>query len=435
MRMTVVLLALCSTWSSAQQETFDVVAFKAPAGWTREATPAAIGFKRINPEARTWAQLAVYRSVESKGSIERDAVSEWEDIVRKPHPDASKPKVSDRPAIGEWKVKLASGQFGFEGASVSTTLVTFSNGRRAASVLATSISSEFTGDMTKFLGSLTAAGAAEASPPATPVASNYQFSSTTFEDGWVASEAREGVLLKKGSSAVLLHFPVEYTDATRNLDDQPRVLHFWNTLVSPRHRVPTVNVKKSEGYDRVYFGEGDGTDSSGGPVHVALLITSENGFARCIELVTPDAASFGQQFPNFERIRAMSNANKFNVGARDLTGTWANSSANYGQYVNAITGDSAGMRGVSKSESFVFRADGTYAYKLVAASGQIGAQQIGKENKQGKFSVGNWELTTRDSDGVTSVYSAQFEVVRGGRVLHLQHKQLSGMSFHLVRRP
>ena len=74
MRLTMLLLAFSSTCSLAQ-ETFDLITFKAPAGWTRNATPAVINFKRLNTEERTWAQLAVYRSVESRGSAERD--SRW----------------------------------------------------------------------------------------------------------------------------------------------------------------------------------------------------------------------------------------------------------------------------------------------------------------------------------------------------------------------
>ncbi len=444
MRLTVAVVALLPTLCLAQQETLDVFTFTPPPGWQRQAKNNVVIFSTVNQADRSWGQIAVYKSTASKGSAAQDVASEWQELVARPLKPVAPPQVDDGPAVGAWKLKTAVGSFPFGGGEGTAMLFTFSASGRAASVLTTTNSREFMGAVSQFMGGLTLSGGGGAKtpgpvaaplPPSAPMNSAFQFTTTTFDEGWVATEVREGVALRKGSSAVLLHFSVPYDDQTRNLDEEPRVLHFWNLLVTPRFAVPRVTVRRTErGYAPVYFGEGDGTDASGRPVHVALMITSEAGAARCTELVTPNAATLVQQFPNDEVVKQLSVFNKFNVGPRDLPGgTWSNASSAYGQYVVASTGASAGMRGTSTHDKFVFRADGTFHSEYVGASGQVGNQQFHSEKKDGVFKVGNWELTTTDGDGKTTVYSAQFEVVRGGRVLHLQNKQFSGLQLHLAR--
>jgi hypothetical protein len=442
MRSALALAVLLPSLCLAQQETFDVLSFTAPAGWRREVKENVIIFSTVDQTTRAWSQIAVYRSTASKGTVARDVESEWQELVVKPL-QAGPPRVADGPPLGGWKMKSAVGTFSFKGNEGSAMLFTFSSGTRAASVMSTSNGRQFAAETSQFMGTLSLSGSpARGAPPPPPptvmaappqAASGFAFASTNFDDGWVATEVREGVLVRKADTSVLLHFLVPFTDETRNLDDQPRVLHFWNLLVSPRYTVPRVNVRSEPGYARIYFGEGDGTDAAGQRVHVTLMISSENGAARCTELVAPDAATLARQFPTSERISQMATHNKFNVGARDLPGRWSSASSAYGQYVVASTGASAGMRGVSMNDKFIFKPDGTYHFEFIGASGQVGSQQILSEKKDGVFKLGNWELTTSDSDGKTTVYSAQFEVVRGGRVLHLQNKQFSGTQFHLTR--
>ena len=180
--------------------------------------------------------------------------------------------------------------------------------------------------------------------------------------------------ITKGGTAVLLHYGIQYTDETRNLDENKRIEHYWNLLISPRYRVSNINVAPTDygKYDRVYFGEADGTEiSTGTRAHIALMITSENGFANCVEIITPDKATLTQQFPNYDKIKEMNNYNKFAVSAKDLPGTWENSSAVYSQYYNTNTGNYAGMGGVSTYDKFIFRSINTFHYKYIGVSGMM----------------------------------------------------------------
>jgi hypothetical protein len=53
----------------------------------------------------------------------------------------------------------------------------------------------------------------------------------------------------------------------------------------------------------------------------------------------------------------------------------------------------------------------------------------------GALTVSPWEIVmTKRFDGKTSTFWAQYEAVRGGRVLHLTDKTASGMQYHLGRK-
>lgn len=266
-------------------------------------------------------------------------------------------------------------------------------------------------------------------------APGFAFTATNFDDGWVATEDPAGVLVQKADTRVLLHFTVEYTDATRNLDELARVLHFWNLLVGPRYQVEHIAVRPHEsGVGVPYFGAGEGIDrQSRQKVHVALFLVSDNGRARCTEIVTPDAEGFRRQFPDDASMQRMVDYNKFAVGASDLPGSWSDSGSAYGQYYYASTGQSAGMIGAATADKFVLRADGSYEHEYVGVGGQIGAQRVAQGKTRGRYQVRDWQFSTVASDGKETAYAAQFEVVRGGRILHLQNEKYSSLRYHLVK--
>ena len=52
----------------------------------------------------------------------------------------------------------------------------------------------------------------------------------------------------------------------------------------------------------------------------------------------------------------------------------------------------------------------------------------------GNYTVTNWDITTtKQFEGKTKVFWAQFEAVRGGRVLNLTEKEATAMNYHLVK--
>lgn len=440
MRQLAVGLMLVAVAGPAWAETWGLATFTPPAGWTREQAGEALGFKRV--EGARWARVVIYGAVPSRPS--GDLEPDWKDLVVKPYHPTSFQKGESTRGQG-FTLATGAGSFPWGDGEALALLFTFTlESGYAQSVLYIGSGRDFVPEATKVVESMrfTAGPKAAAPGPAptptpAPVASTkggYQFVTTSFDDGWVATATDDGVALRKGATRAFLHFPVAWTDETRHMGDQERVLHFWNLLVSPRWRVPTVATRPTEaGVGQISFGEGDGTDPQGQPVHVALAYQSENGNAYGVEVVTRDAASFRAEFPTLERMMVLRAMNKFDVAAKDLGGSWSGGGAAFAEYVNSGTGLSAGWSGASVSDTFTF-SGGRFTHAWSGFSQQGGVARGASGKRQGKVSVASWTVTLTDDEGRSDAYRAQFELVRGQRVLHLVHQKFSGQAYHLVRR-
>jgi hypothetical protein len=141
-----------------------------------------------------------------------------------------------------------------------------------------------------------------------------------------------------------------------------------------------------------------------------------------------------RQFPDQERIEALLNYNKFSVTLADLSGTWDESSSSAINMYNTITGAYAGMSTTAADNSFVFNADGTYSSRHSGAFGMTSNLTYYDSNYKGRLTVSPWEITlTNRFEGKTETFWAQYEAVRGGRILHLTNKEAGGMRYRLAR--
>jgi hypothetical protein len=183
---------------------------------------------------------------------------------------------------------------------------------------------------------------------------------------------------------------------------------------------------------------------AGKNVFVVLFKRGKSGW---IEFICPDKASFSKNFnldqskleyyttfETWEPLKRMASYNKFAVAASDLTGKWASWSGSNVQYVNAYTGLDAGMGHAQSGNEIVFNANGTYnrEYKGVSGSPGGGNKYYGEKNN-GNAIVGNWEVQLTNSfKGETHVFAAQFEAVKGGRILHLYRGNIEEMHLYKV---
>ncbi len=422
----------------AQEETFDLVTYSAPKGWKKEIKEGNyVLFTNINQAV--YCQIYVMHSIAGKGNLDADFDSEWQALVVKSYNPAGKPQITEVTEENGWKAKAGVASFTYNNGESYVILTTMSGFGKALSILALSNSQDYMPDIDAFLSSVNLSKLSENiqvknSVVKSPVNSKYAFTSTNFDDGWIATDQSNWVEVSKGSTIVRLHFGIEYTDATRGMDDNKMIEHFWNLLLSPRYRVGNINVTPTDMYNRIYFGESLATEvSTGKKVYLSLMIYSENGFAKCIEILTTDKASLSQAFPDYDKIKQMHNYNKFAVSLKDLPGIWENSSSAYGQYYYSNTGNYAGMAGVSMYSKFTLKPDNTYDYEYAGTSGMMGNQQVHTEKTNGKYSAGNWEFTSIEKNGEKTEYHAQFEIVRGGRILHLVNKKYSGLAYHLTK--
>ena len=288
--------------------------------------------------------------------------------------------------------------------------------------------------------------------PATPAHSGtYQFHTTNFDDGWTATAQPDWVEVSKGNIKVLLHFSNASIDMS-SMQTPTINANAWNTLVAPRYK-DKQNFYAFNGNMSYWRSSGISatlTDAKGVQHFVVLFRRGSGAF---IEFITPDQATFEKEFgisfvasndqnlinsydESWLKMDNMQNRNKFAVAPADLIGNWSESSGSYAQMYNVYTGNYAGMNAVSNSAEFWIAADGSYRSQHSGASGMVGSQTFFTQKYNGRYTMnGNWEVSfTNRHNGKTDTYWCQFEIVRGGRILHLQDKTASGMQYHLTKK-
>lgn len=441
-------LAFCARCLAQTSETFDIATFQPPKGWQRQDKDGVVIFNTSNEQKGTYAMIMLFASGDSSGNAKNDFDGDWAEFIAGQMAVKGKPETEPATKADGWDVVTGGTGFENELGPAAVLMSTYSGFGKTFSAAAIFNSQDNVPDIDAFAASLklkkpepkqqvkSNLPAGNRDTPIKTASTGFAFTTSNFDDGWNAIDTADWVQVSKGATTVLLHYGIQYTDATRNFDDNKRIEHYWNLLISPRYRVSNINVAKTDygKYDRVYFGEADGVEiSTGKKAHIALMITSENGFANCIEIITPDKAALTQQFPNYDKMKEMNNYNKFAVSAKDLPGTWENSSAIYSQYYNTNTGNYAGMGGVSINAKFIFKSNGTFHFDYIGVSGMMGTPNVHTEKRDGKFTVNNWEMTITDKKGIPIGYSAQFAALRGGRVLYLQNKQSSGLKYQLYK--
>ncbi len=270
------------------------------------------------------------------------------------------------------------------------------------------------------------------SAPAT--ADGFTFNTINFDDGWTSTIAPDYVKVTKGTIQVLLYYSYELNDEIRASNLEMRD-YFWNLLVVPNYNVKSaVPLIESLSYFKVHFTEGEAIDKTGKPVYLAMTVLVNSGIATPVLAITPDKNSYAQQFPEPKNLGSMTGYNRFAVGTNDVAGSWTASSGSSVSLYNSYTGNYAGMNYASSSDQFTFNADGTYSSKHSGASSMYGTTTVFTQEYKGKLTITNWDMsmTNRWKDA-TENFHISFEVVRGGRILHLQSKTASGIQYHLVK--
>jgi len=268
-----------------------------------------------------------------------------------------------------------------------------------------------------------------------PSGNSFTFTTINFDDGWTSTVETDFVKVSKGNLNVQLYYSFEITDEMRNSSLEFSE-YFWNLLVVPNYSVRSAQ-RLVEGvtYFRTYFIEGEAVNPrTGMPCYLALNVLVNSGVATPVLAIATDKNTYVQQFPQPKNLGDMTGYNKFAVSARDIVGNWSSNSSSGVNLYNTYTGNYAGMNSTQSADSFVFNSDGTYSSKHSGASSVYGTNTVYSQEYTGKLTVTNWDITmTNRFKDATNIYFAQFEVVRGGRILHLQDKTSSGMRYHLTK--
>jgi hypothetical protein len=595
-----------------QKETFDIITYSPPKDWKKEVTENIVSYSIVNNLDKTWCQIGIVKSTNSKGSIEQDFESEWSQLAATPYNITDPPHTSDVSTADGWKIQSGSGQFMFNNTKAAAILTTFSGYGRCVSIIATTGNQRHLNDIENFIGHIELKNLSEQSPqtsgntnsdilgtwgisasdqssyrvnnavmnyitrqytfnpdgtysfvskafdpfmdkillgkengtyqisgnnlsinpiksvleawskkdgkdewgirlsmqnnqlekvtyqytkhyfsgtkewsvvlqadkqtqrdgaysggsafnnawiysppcsqcliempggqeitsedaktiPAQQTSANdFAFTSTNFDDGWVATVKDDWVQVTKGATIVLIHYPNKQTDAyTSVLMDGLK--NAWNVLVAPKYSSGSnFEFKPLTNWEPIEFAEADMVEkSSGRQVHVVLFKKDYNsGGGKYVEFITADKKSFELEFGTYhegssgwEKMENMALYNKFAVAASDLLGKWTNDFSGAIQYVNAYTGADAGMNTHASNENFHFGPGNTYQWDLGVASGPVGNIKFQSVKSSGNFSmVTNWQVKLSDIEGKPRTYNTYFSCIKGLRILWLDNR-------------
>jgi hypothetical protein len=424
---------------SGQKETFDIVTYSPPIDWKKEVKENIISYSIVNNIAKTWCQIGIVKSTNSIGSIEQDFMSEWRELVANQYDITAGPQTSEVYEEDGWKIQSGSGQFNFNNNKAAVILTAFSGHGRCVSVIATTGSGRYLNDIESFVSHIELTEPYEqqlvsdetktiSTQPT--LANGFSFTTTNFDDGWVANVKEDWVEVIKGNIKVLIHYPNKQADSYNSvvLDG---LKNAWDILVAPRYSAASnMEFLPITGWQTIEFAEADMTEKfTNNLVHVVFFkMNYSNGSGKYLEFITPNKQTFENEFgpyhqtiSGWEKMENMANYNKFAVSQSDLKGRWTSDFTGAIQYVNAYTGYDAGMNTNASTENFYFEAGNAYKWDLAVANGMVGNIKFQSVKSNGVFTMpNNWQVNFSDMEGKPRMYNVYFSCIKNLRVLWLQ---------------
>jgi hypothetical protein len=439
----IIFTIFCSLFLAAaalaqKTETFDIISFKTPKGWQKEASQNAVQLGVDDSASGGTCLITMFKPLPGSNDSKVNFESAWESIVKETVSVSGKPQMQSPMSENGWTAESGLAQYEASGKKGLVLLVTLSGQSKMVNILILTNTDKFQQAIADFLESVdlpkVEAATVQSKIKPTEIAqsarkSNYQFSTSNFDDGWTSTEQEDWVSVTKGNTKVLIHYPNQAADKYNSvlLDG---LKNAWDVLVAPRYSsASNMQFRPITGWQSIEFGEANMVEkATGNNVYVVLFkINYSGGNGRYLEFITPNKTAFEQEFgayhessSGWEKMEKMATYNKFAVAPSDLKGKWTNKFSGMTQYVNVYTGASAGADTHASAENFEFGAGNTYKWDLAVASGMVGNIKFQSVKASGKFSVpNNWQVSFSSIEGKPRTFNASFAAVKGARILWL----------------
>ena len=138
----------------AQKQTFDLVTYSTPAAWKKEVNETITSYTVTDKKKNIWCRIAVIKSTISKGGIEPDFESEWQELVAIPYKITDAAQTKKVQEKDGWKIKAGTGKFIFDKKEAIAILSTMSGYERCASIMAITNSQDYLPQIQSFLASV-----------------------------------------------------------------------------------------------------------------------------------------------------------------------------------------------------------------------------------------------------------------------------------------
>ena len=158
--LLMVVLVLPPLAAHGGKEVYDLIHYKPPSGWKQtawrkdESIKNVLSYTMTDRETRSYCQIFLIRSTTSKGNVNSDFDSEWQELIVKQYKTTAPAKVTDTAEENGWKVKSGVGTFEFDGGTSIAILTTISGYTRATSIVAVTNNQQFTPAIQELLGSV-----------------------------------------------------------------------------------------------------------------------------------------------------------------------------------------------------------------------------------------------------------------------------------------
>lgn len=445
--LALIILTVVLNIFGQKTEKFDIVSYSAPNGWQKTGNSDAAFFATEDKTKNVYCAITLFRAFASKGDSKTNFNAAWNSLVADSFKLLNAPQMSAPANENGWTIESGVSTYEKNGAKGMLMLITISGNEKMVNVLVLTNTDAYQNQISSFVESISLPPVAanqitelnrdpvQQTPPPNSFASGntngITKSTTTFSDGWTARVQPDYILVTKENFRVFLCYQIQINDQMRQMGIGE---YFWKNYVQTLFNAAPQTVKRDD-VSSIDFAEGNATDKqSGRSVYVAMSVSKQDGTAKVVIAAAPDRQTYYNQFPRPENLSQMLNSNRFAVTADDLVGEWGGRNAPFVQLYNIYTGNSAGLNMASLSEHFNFNINGTYASEHSAATGMVGSQRFSEVKLNGRFQVSDWEMIlTNRENGKTSTFSAYFEVVKGGKILHMTDKQYSSMQFHLFK--
>jgi hypothetical protein len=148
------LFALSAAFAVAQAETFDLVTYTPPKDWSKQVSESSITYTAVNEKSNTWCRIIMLKSTLSKGSIEADFESEWQDLIVKNYNPTEERQLNEVTEYNGWKIKAALVKFTFDKGDALAMLTTASGFQRCVSIVALTNSQDYLEDVGALISSV-----------------------------------------------------------------------------------------------------------------------------------------------------------------------------------------------------------------------------------------------------------------------------------------
>lgn len=427
-------------------EKFDIITFQTPKGWQKDVKENSVQIGAENSNGGV-CLITIFKSVSATGDSKANFNAAWESVVKGVVNVKSAPQMNPAGNKNGWVIESGLAQYEADGKQGGVILITAAgNGKMIAFMVLTNTDS-FEKEIDFFIESVklpkiesktgtnstTGIQSSQKSPTISAKNDGYTYTTQTFDDGWVSVVQNDWVLVTKGQIEVYICYALPFNGSDFTGTGVRERDYYWDNYVGKYFAIQSKQYQDNgvaTGGLQPDYVEGWATNRQTGQKRFLAMTLSNNPNTAYVTIASaPNEATFRQQFPKANDkyssdLSSMRGYNKFAVTANDIVGNWTHGE-NTGLMWYYVTpsgnANFAGTTIASVSASFNFGNGGLYTSEHRGTTGSLYNLNSHKQNYKGNYQVTNWNLSaTNRWQGKTDTFEAWFEVIRGGRILHLK---------------